>query len=640
MKALEKDRNRRYESASAFATDVERYLNDEPVHACPPSVGYRLRKFARRNKNVLVTAAVFIFAALLSVAAIGWAVRDRIAQDEDVARERASREQRLSNRVKLILDDVDSLMNQHKWHEAQAVVMRAQRLVADRDIDHLTLERMQQAATRLKLADRLERSRLLSSALFPFQSSSRSDGAAKDRAYTAAFAEYGVDVKNLPPAKAAALLHSQTTLGVAVAEALDDWRLHLRTTGKPSDRKARKTTFTRLLAVSMLVDSDPLRNRLRSLSAELEDTRNPPGRLSYREFQSWRAKQQTRREEISSELMRLADVRHLGAYPLATLRLLAATLATLWVSEKQVLVLRKAQQGHPTDFMINYELARALRNLRLHSDAIRFFSVAHGLRPGYGDVLQQLGDLLYLQKRLEEAAAYRQEAVELDPKSRIAYMRLGSVLRRQGKLNEAVACYRKAIELEPEYAVAHIHLGNALHGQKKLDEAIACYRKASSCYRKAIELDPKSTGDHNNLAWLLATCPDPRFRDPLAAVAAATRAVKLMPPDEILWNTLGVAQYRNGDWNAAVNALKKSMQLSEGGRSHDWFFLAMAEWQLGHHAAARTRYDKAVAWMDQRQPENEELRRFRAEAEQLMGIPVAAFKPRRLPRSDSKSITK
>src|SRR5262249_49679466 len=46
MKALEKDRNRRYESASAFAADVERYLHDDPVLACPPSASYRLRKFA------------------------------------------------------------------------------------------------------------------------------------------------------------------------------------------------------------------------------------------------------------------------------------------------------------------------------------------------------------------------------------------------------------------------------------------------------------------------------------------------------------------------------------------------------------------------------------------------------------------
>ena len=46
MKALEKDRSRRYETANGLARDIERYLNDEPVEACPPSAGYRFSKFA------------------------------------------------------------------------------------------------------------------------------------------------------------------------------------------------------------------------------------------------------------------------------------------------------------------------------------------------------------------------------------------------------------------------------------------------------------------------------------------------------------------------------------------------------------------------------------------------------------------
>src|SRR5262249_57806749 len=58
MKALEKDRARRYETASAFAADVQCYLKDEPVEACPPSAWYRFRKFARRNTRGLLTAAV------------------------------------------------------------------------------------------------------------------------------------------------------------------------------------------------------------------------------------------------------------------------------------------------------------------------------------------------------------------------------------------------------------------------------------------------------------------------------------------------------------------------------------------------------------------------------------------------------
>src|SRR5579884_3124834 len=59
MECLEKDRNRRYESASALAADVQRYLRDEPVLACPPSAAYRFRKFARRNRRALATASVF-----------------------------------------------------------------------------------------------------------------------------------------------------------------------------------------------------------------------------------------------------------------------------------------------------------------------------------------------------------------------------------------------------------------------------------------------------------------------------------------------------------------------------------------------------------------------------------------------------
>src|SRR3989454_2428056 len=68
MKALEKDRNRRYETASALAADVQRYLNDEPVLACPPSVGNKLRKFARKHRKLLAAAAAF--ALLLAVAAV------------------------------------------------------------------------------------------------------------------------------------------------------------------------------------------------------------------------------------------------------------------------------------------------------------------------------------------------------------------------------------------------------------------------------------------------------------------------------------------------------------------------------------------------------------------------------------------
>jgi serine/threonine protein kinase/WD40 repeat protein len=91
MKALEKDRGRRYETASAFAADVQRYLADEPVEACPPSAGYRLRKFVGRHRGAVTVAAAM--AGLLCLGLAGTlagmiharAAAERAAEAEAVA---------------------------------------------------------------------------------------------------------------------------------------------------------------------------------------------------------------------------------------------------------------------------------------------------------------------------------------------------------------------------------------------------------------------------------------------------------------------------------------------------------------------------------------------------------------------------
>src|SRR5262249_42563187 len=115
---------------------------------------------------------------------------------------------------------------------------------------------------------------------------------------------------------------------------------------------------------------------------------------------------------------------------------------------------------------------------------------------------------------------------------------------------------------------------------------------------------------------------------PAKAVELAKEAVEVVakvkhhsPREEgDCWKTLGVAQYRAGDWKAAVAALEKAMQLRNGGDSTGWFFLAMAHWQLGDKDQARKWYDKAGVWMDKNKPRDEELKRFRAEAAALLGI--------------------
>jgi eukaryotic-like serine/threonine-protein kinase len=81
MKALEKARDRRYATAADMARDVERYLRDEPVEACPPSAAYRLKKFARKFRRALATAAAFVAILIAGVIVSTWlAVRATFAE--------------------------------------------------------------------------------------------------------------------------------------------------------------------------------------------------------------------------------------------------------------------------------------------------------------------------------------------------------------------------------------------------------------------------------------------------------------------------------------------------------------------------------------------------------------------------------
>jgi eukaryotic-like serine/threonine-protein kinase len=76
MKALEKDRTRRYETANGLALDIQRYLDDEPVQACPPSAGYRLRKFVRKHRTAIMIAATFAVVLIVAAAVSTWQWRE------------------------------------------------------------------------------------------------------------------------------------------------------------------------------------------------------------------------------------------------------------------------------------------------------------------------------------------------------------------------------------------------------------------------------------------------------------------------------------------------------------------------------------------------------------------------------------
>jgi tetratricopeptide (TPR) repeat protein len=253
-------------------------------------------------------------------------------------------------------------------------------------------------------------------------------------------------------------------------------------------------------------------------------------------------------------------------------------------------------------------------------NAIADFSRAIELDPKNVNALISRGRAYSELDQLAKAVVDFSSAIQLAPEFPFAWYNRGNAYLRFGEWDKAVADYSRAIELAPNYAFAWYTRGLAYSKSGQWDKAVADFSRA-------IELAPKDARNHNALAWLLATCPDEKRRDPDRAVELAKKAVLLAPQAGGFWNTLGAAHYRAGDWKAAAAALEKSMELQKGGDASDWLFLAMAHEKLGRHDEARKYYDRAVEWMEKNKDalaknktQAEELSRFRSEAEELLQL--------------------
>jgi serine/threonine protein kinase len=179
--------------------------------------------------------------------------------------------------------------------------------------------------------------------------------------------------------------------------------------------------------------------------------------------------------------------------------------------------------------------------------------------------------------------------------------------------------YRKALEAVQRMLARVADERVAADPQMK-DVRRGLTEDAAGFYTEMIALNADDPRAYCELARLLATSSEAAFRDPQRAVTLATKALELDPHSWRVRNTLGMAHYRAGDNRAAVVTLEESIKLHEGGNSFDWFFLALAHWRLGDREQAHDWYAKAVAWMDEHKPEDGELKCFRAEAAELLGV--------------------
>jgi tetratricopeptide (TPR) repeat protein len=140
------------------------------------------------------------------------------------------------------------------------------------------------------------------------------------------------------------------------------------------------------------------------------------------------------------------------------------------------------------------------------------------------------------------------------------------------------------------------------------------------------------------VAWALVNIPSDPWFNPKEGLALAKKAVALLPEKWHFLNTLGVAAFRTGDFKTAIENFQRST-IATGGAAHDLFFLAMTYWQQGSKEEARAMFDKAVARADRDNPNDFELRLFRAEAAALLGEPKNKSISKKPQNCEQKTIT-
>jgi eukaryotic-like serine/threonine-protein kinase len=278
-----------------------------------------------------------------------------------------------------------------------------------------------------------------------------------------------------------------------------------------------------------------------------------------------------------------------------------------------------------------------------------------------------LGIALFDQQKFPEAEQSLREAVSLISPYRAtnedtyiySVCCLAIVLKTENKLTESETFLNDVLSKDGQGTVAADLIENASTYQKAIwpDAAANLVRQATEILQQApaeelvklpstvfpllvetgnkqlvtnicrLMLNSTSTnGDwFNGASWYLATAANPTNRDPALAVELAKRAVAINPHGD--WNTVAVAYYRAGDFKQTLADLPKF----NVGNSYNSFFLAMAKHQLGDADAARQYYDQAIQWMNAYDPQNPELLRFRAEAEQLLGPEARAGAETQIP---------
>jgi tetratricopeptide (TPR) repeat protein len=534
MKALEKDRNRRYESASALAADVRRYLADEPVQACAPSAGYRLRKYARRHRVGLTVAGLILFSIALLAGGVGSVIRDRTARESRVvsqleqALERGELLQKLGKHAEAMaaFDQVVLLGGEVRPDPARDARLAAlkQRLDAEARGEEF-LAQFENIRLRVQSCVKYAENRFTNDAAFP--------------EIQEALRRYGVVIGETTPDQAAACVQfSPEPVRGALIAALDECLLWAPQ-GQPELRQW-------LLSALAAADNDAWRVQARMVIAHRDHT-------------------------ALEQLAREVDV---ATQPPSFLILVVAENPLL-SKTTQMWLLRRTQRAYPADLWANHELAVVLYKNGRSAEAVRYFTAALARRPDNPGIYLNRGTALFEAGEVDAAIDDYRQAVAFAPQYAAAHNSLGRALYANGQFDEAIDRHREAIRIKSDYAQAHANLGNALRRTGRLDEAI------TAC-REAVRIDRDDANAHTILG--IALCDSGRWDE---AIAEHREAIRIKQDYAEAYTNLGIALRLKGLTDEAISAYREAIRLDSR--------LAVARCNLGNALDAKGRLDEAIA---------------------------------------------
>ncbi|MFO0879858.1 MAG: tetratricopeptide repeat protein [Gemmataceae bacterium] len=616
QKALEKDRNRRYQTASELAADVERYLTNEPVHASPPRLTYRMGKLVRRNRGRVLVGSLLLAITLAMATGYVWILRERAAAQADAALQQADRVRRATAQVEALLAEARGQLGDQHGAAALEAARRAEALLAGGDVEPGAQQQVQELLRQLRFVVQLDHAR--QRALVWKENGFDHSGSLL--AYTQAFRDQGFDVDAAPEDSRDAFCRTHQPMSRLLAGALDHWAL--------------------LLWLANPSHADPIR-----LRADLAN-RLDPHPLRGRVRAAWLL---TSRSALREELSHLVGSDVVDRAQASDVVLLAAMLPRVGLHSLQLPLLEQAQRRAPGDFWINLELASALRAAGKAAEEMQFARAAVALRPDSTAALNNLGCALLERRHLDEAADTLRRAIVLDPRAHLLVRNLGRVLMAAHQIDEAIACFRQAHDLAPTDPAALNHLAGALERQGKpqaardtlLDalalepgnpslhcnlgklqrtlrqpvEARISYDKALALdsnlvlahqglgdlcleqnqpaeatrhYQKALTLDPRSSTLHNHLAIAYSL-----LGKSAEALANWRSAVELNPADSMAQRNLGKALLDQNDVAGALAALKKAVE-ARPNYADAWYLLGNAYHGQGKSADAITAYRRVL----------------------------------------------